>query len=119
LPRAGALAGRPREEVLGALADVQSERAAVEQHAAVLLGDRHLAEGLQRAVVGLVLVALLQQTPPVRQPCFLERPARAQVPHLALCKGGNPAKGGYRDHGLLLAWKCRTSLSSAPFQPRS
>src|SRR5204863_343708 len=26
--------------------------------------------GLQRAVVGLVLVALLQQTRPVRQPCF-------------------------------------------------
>src|SRR2546421_5070906 len=99
LRRAGARGGVFRQERLAAFADVQNDRPALEQHTAVLLEDRHLAEGLQRTVVGLVLVALLQQTRPVRQSCFLERPTYAQIPHLALCKGGNPAKGGYRDHG--------------------
>jgi hypothetical protein len=73
---------RPCARVLGQqrlapFADVQHDGAGFEQHEAVVLENRHLAERLQRAVVGLVLVALLEQARLVRQSGLFERPACA------------------------------------------
>jgi hypothetical protein len=63
------------------------------KHAAVLLQNGHLPEGLQRAIIRLVLVALLEQARAVRQARFLQRPARAQIAHQALGEIRNPAEG--------------------------
>ncbi len=81
-------------------ADVQDNRAAFEQHLAVLLENRHLAERLQRAIVGFVLIALPQQASPIGKPRFLERPAYAQIADLALSERRDPAKGGNGDPGV-------------------
>src|SRR5262249_33447770 len=120
---------RPRAHVLGqqrfaAFPDVKNDRSAFEEDTAILLEDRHLPERLQRAVVRLVLVAQLQEASLVGEARLLERPAHAEVAHLPLREGGNPAKSGYGDHGVFsfviaFAWKWRTSLSSAPLQPCS
>ena len=53
-----------RQERLAALADVEHDGAGFEEHEAVLLEDRHLPERLQRAIVGLVLIALLEEARP-------------------------------------------------------
>ena len=71
-----------------------------EQHEAVFLEDRHLPEGLQRAIVRFVLIAQLEEARLVRQAGFLQRPARAQIAHLALGKLRNPFESGNRDHAM-------------------
>jgi hypothetical protein len=71
-----------------------------EQHEAVFLEDRHLPEGLQRAIVRFVLIAQLEEARLVRQASFLQRPARAQIAHLALGKLWNPFESGDRDHAM-------------------
>jgi hypothetical protein len=65
---------------------------------AVLLEDRHLPEGLQRVIVGFVLIAQFEEAGLVRQAGFLQRPARAQIAHLALSELRNPFEGRDRDH---------------------
>ena len=67
---------------------------------AVFLEDRHLPEGLQCAIVRLVLIALPEEARPVGQAGLLQRPARAQIAHLALGEVRNPFEGGNRDHAM-------------------
>ena len=69
-----------------------------EEDEALFLEDRHLPEGLQRAIVGFVLIALFKETGLVRQAGFLQRPGRAQIAHLALGEVWNPSESGDRDH---------------------
>lgn len=89
-----------RQEHLAALADVQDDGPGFEQREPVLLEDRHLPEGLQRAVLRLVLVALREQAGPVRKARLLQRPAHAKIPDEASREIGNPLEGGYRDHAV-------------------
>src|SRR5262249_35153802 len=110
LRRARPRARLPGQERFAALADVKNDRSALEQHASVLLENRHLPERLQRAVVRLVLVAQLQEARPVGEARFLDRPAHAKVAHPALRERGNPAKSRYGDHAIFsfvvaIAWK--------------
>src|SRR5262245_29114488 len=98
LRRAGARPRLLRQQCLAALADVEHDGARLEQHEAVLLKDRHLAEGLQRAIVQLVLIALAEEPRPVWQAGLLQRPARAQIAHLTLSEIRDPSKGRNRDH---------------------
>jgi hypothetical protein len=71
---------------------LKHDRPALEEHAPILLEDRHLTERLQRAVLRLVLVAQLQQARPVGEARFLKHPAHAKVAHLPLGKGGTQRK---------------------------
>jgi hypothetical protein len=67
-----------------------------------------MPEGLQRAIVRFVLIAQFEQARLVRQASFLQRPARAQIAHLALGKLWNPFESGDRDHAmapLRFAWR--------------
>jgi hypothetical protein len=68
------------------------------KHVAVFLKDRHLPEGLQCAIVRFVLITHFEQARLVGQTGFLQRPARAQIAHLALSKLRNPFESGDRDH---------------------
>ena len=69
-----------------------------EEDEAVFLEHRHLPEGLQRAIVRFVLIALFEEARLVRQAGLLQRPTRAQVAHLALGEVRNPFESGDRDH---------------------
>ena len=89
-----------RQERLAPLADMEHDGAGFEEDEAVLLEDRHLPEGLQRAILRLVLIALLEKARLVRQARFLQRPARAQIAHLALGEVRNPFESGDRDHAM-------------------
>src|SRR5438552_269315 len=71
-----------------------------EEHEAIFLKNRHLPERLQRAIVRFVLIALFEEAGLVRQTGFLQRPARAQIAHLALGKLWHPFESGDRDHAL-------------------
>ena len=90
-----------RQERLAPFADMQHDGSGFEEDEAVVLEDRHLPEGLQRAIVHLVLIALFKQARLVRETRFLQRPARAQIAHLALGKIWNPFESRDRDHGVL------------------
>ena len=71
-----------------------------EQHEAVFLEDRHLPEGLECAVIRFILIALFEETGFVGQAGFLQRPARAQIAHLALGKLRDPFESGDGDHAM-------------------
>jgi hypothetical protein len=90
--------GSRRQERLAPLTDVQDDGAGLEDDEAAFLQDRHLPERLQRAVVRLVLIALLEEARPVRQAGFLQRPTRAQIAHLATGEIRDPTEGRDRDH---------------------
>ncbi len=102
LNRPSARARILRQQRLAALSDVLHDGSGLEQHEAVFLEDRHLAEGLQRPVLRLVLIALAQQTAPVWQAGLLQRPAHAQIPYLTPSELGNPFESGNRDHEVSL-----------------
>ena len=82
-----------------AIGDVQDDRARLEQRQVAVLEHRHLAERLQGAVGGGLLVVEADQAHFVRQAGLLERPADAQVAHQALRERRHPAEGGDADHG--------------------
>ena len=83
---------------VAALADMEHDGPGFEQHETVFFEDRYLPEGLQRAIIRFVLVALLEQARPVGQAGLLQRPARAQIAHLTLGEIWNPFESGDRDH---------------------
>jgi hypothetical protein len=87
-----------RQQRIAALAYVENDGTRFEEGETVLIQDRHLAEGLQGAVFRRVLIALPEEARPVRQAGLLQRPARAQIAHLALCEIRNPAESRDRDH---------------------
>ena len=87
-----------RQERLAPFADIEHDGSGFEEDEAVFLEDRHLPEGLQRAIVRFVLIALFKETGLVRQAGFLQRPARAQIAHLALGEIWNPPESRDRDH---------------------
>jgi hypothetical protein len=62
----------------------------LEQHKTVFLENGHLTEGLQGAVLRLVLLSLAEEAGLVGKSRFLECPACAQVAHLALGELRNP-----------------------------
>ena len=86
---------------------------------------RHLPEGLQRAIIRFVLIALFEEARLVRQTGFLQRPARAQIAHLALGEIRNPPESRDRDHvvcSLAIArasskrriWRCLSCRRTRP-----
>src|SRR6476660_2277983 len=79
---------------------MQHDGPGFEEHEAVFLKDRHLPEGLQRAIVRFVLIAQFEEARLVSETSFLQRPARAQIAHLALGKLRNPFESGDRDHEM-------------------
>jgi hypothetical protein len=87
-----------RQERLAPFADMEHDGSGFEEDEAVFFEDRHLPEGLQRTIVGFVLIALFKETRLVGQAGFLQRPARAQIAHLALGEVWNPLERGDRDH---------------------
>src|SRR5499426_2069479 len=89
-----------RQERLASVADVEHDGSGLEEVEAVFLEHRHLSERLQRAIVRFVLVALFKETRPVRQAGCLQRPAGAQIAHLALSEVRNPLESGDRDHAV-------------------
>ena len=90
-----------RQERLAPFADIEHDGSRFEEDEAVFLEDRYLPEGLQRAIVRFVLIALFKEAGLVRQPGFLERPARAQIAHLALGEIWDSFESGDRDHASL------------------
>jgi hypothetical protein len=72
--------------------DVQDDRAGLEEHEAVVLDDRDLAEGLAGAVLGDVDLPVA-----VGHAGLLEGPAHAQVARQALGKGRHPLERGQGD----------------------
>src|SRR6185295_20396750 len=82
-----------RQERLASLADMEHDGPGFEEHEAVFLEDRHLPEGLQRAIVRLLLVALLEEPRPVRQTGLFQGPAHAQIAHLTPGEVWNPFEG--------------------------
>jgi len=118
LHRAGAGAGILRKVRFAPFADMQHGGPVFEKHEAVFLEDRQLPERLRRAVVGFVLIALFQEARPVGEARLLQRPAYAQIAHLALGKVRNPFESGDRDFAMFsfaifAAQAC--SLSKVPF----
>ena len=87
-----------RQQRLASLSNIENDRSRFEKHEAVFLESRHLPERLQRPIILLILIALFEQPGPVWQACLLQRPARAEVAHLAASKVWNPLEGGNRDH---------------------
>jgi hypothetical protein len=61
----------------GELANMQHDGPGFEEHAPVFLQDRHLPEGLQRAILRFVLIAQLEEASPVTQSSFTAPSARA------------------------------------------
>ena len=95
-----ARAGVLGQQRLAPFADMQHDGPGFEKYKPVLLEDRHLTERLKRAIVRLVLIPHFEKTRRVRQTGFLQRPARAQIAHLALGKLRNPFESGDRDHAM-------------------
>jgi hypothetical protein len=87
-----------RQKRLAPFADVEHNGSGFEEDQAVFLENRYLPEGLQRAIVRFVLIALFEEARLVRQTGFLQRPARAQIAHLALGEIWNPFESRDRDH---------------------
>jgi len=56
---------------------MQHDGPGFEEHAPLFLQDRHLPEGLQRAILRFVLIAQLEEASPVRQSSFTAPSARA------------------------------------------
>jgi hypothetical protein len=83
------------------LPKVQQDGAGFEQRHAVVFQHRHLAERLLLAVGPRRLVFRADQAQVVRQPRFLQRPAHAQVAHVAGGKRRNPFEGGQCMHRLV------------------
>jgi len=92
LDRTRTRAGVLRQERFAAFADMQHDGAAFEQHLTVLVEDRHLAKGLHGAILGLVLIAHLQQAGAVGEARLFERPADAQIADLPCANGGTHRK---------------------------
>ncbi len=69
-----------------------------EQDELVLQENRHLPEGLQRAIVRRVALALFEQARLVGEAGLFERPSYAQIAYLTSRERRNPGKGGYGDH---------------------
>ena len=90
--------GVARHQRLGALAQVHDDGAGLEQHQAVVVDRRHLAERLHCAIGGRLLVVGADQHHLVGDARLLERPAHAQVAHQPLGERRNPAKGAEADH---------------------
>src|SRR5262249_17761096 len=89
-----------RQERIASLAHVEHDGPRFEEDEAVFLEDRHLPEGLERAIARGVLIALLEEPSPVGQLGLLERPAHAQIADLAARQVGNPFESGNRDHAV-------------------
>src|SRR6185369_14910393 len=89
-------------------------RARLEQHQAVVVDRRHLAEGLHRPVGGRLLVVGPDQHHLVGQACLLERPAHAQVAHQALGERRHPAERAEADHALTPASVAAKESSTWP-----
>ena len=69
-----------------------------EQFEFARLDGRHLAKRLQRAIGGGRQILGSDQPLPIGDTCLLERPAHAQVAHLALRERRDPAECSQRDH---------------------
>src|SRR5215510_3018465 len=98
LRRPRASLGLFRQQRLAPLANVEDDGSRLEEHEAVLLEHRDLAERLQSPILRRVLIALLEEARPVGQAGLLQRPARAQIAHLTLSEVRNPFEGRNRDH---------------------
>jgi hypothetical protein len=82
--------------------DVEHDRSGLEQHEAVVFEERHLPEGLARAVVGGRLVVGVDQPRAVSEARLFERPPHPKVAHLALRERRHPLEGRDGDHGCSL-----------------
>src|SRR5262245_3368645 len=117
---AGSRLGILRQKRFAALADVQHDGARFEQHKVVLHEDRDLAERLQRTILRLVPVALLEEARLVGETGLLEGPAHAQITYLTLCEWRYRMKGRDRDHAACSFAIFSTKafcLSKVPLQP--
>ena len=103
-----------RHQRLGVLAQVHDDGARLEQHQAVVVDRRHLAERLHRPVGGRLLVLGADQHHLVGQARFLERPAHAQVAHQALGERRHPAEGAEADHDFAPASVAAKASSTWP-----
>ena len=66
---------------------------------------RHLAEGLLAEIVGGALAGA-DQPGAIIEPDFLQRPAHANVAHMALGKGRHPFIANDLDRGIVSLWHC-------------
>ena len=89
-----------RQKRLAPGTDIEHDSAGFEENEAIILENRHLAKGLERAILRRILIALLKKAGPIREACFLQRPAGAQIAHLALSKVRHPFESGDRDHAM-------------------
>ena len=103
---------------VAALAEMQQDRAALEDREVAIGQPRHLAEGLVREMLGLP-IAERRALDAIGQAGLFQRPAHPQVAHIAARRFGNPVEGGEDQVAHSVTPRKTGSLSSRPLQPCS